>query len=82
MRIVMQAVVLMVTYVICLITVQFLGFLVSRLVEYQFPTLGLMTFLIVFLGAFVLAWPIAVRVAEWALRRAGYAIEAPDVRAV
>ena len=71
----MQAVALMIIYVLTTATVQFIGFLISRLVEYQFPTLGLMTFLVLFLGAFGLAWPIAVRVAEWGLRRAGYVVE-------
>ena len=71
----MQALILMITYVLCLIAVQFVGFLISRVVEYQFPTVGLMTFLILFIGAFGFAWPIAVKVAEWGLRRAGYVIE-------
>ena len=43
---------------------QFVGFLISRLVDYEWPTLGLMTFLILFIGAFGIAWPIAVRIAE------------------
>ena len=34
-----------------------------------------MTFLIVFFCAFAIAWPIAVHVAEWLIRRAGYKIE-------
>lgn len=71
----MQAVTLMVVYILTLITVQFIGFLVSRLVDYQFPTLGLMTFLICFLGAFGLAWPIAVRVAEAIIRARGFVVD-------
>ena len=54
---------------------QGLGFLVSRLVDYEWPTLGLMTFLILFLGAFGIAWPIAVRVAEFLIRRTGREVE-------
>jgi hypothetical protein len=70
-----QALTLMVVYVLTTVSVQFLGFLISRLVDYEWPTLGLMTFLILFLGAFGIAWPIAVRVAEFLIRRAGYVVE-------
>ena len=71
----MQALTLMVVYVLTTVSVQFLGFLISLLVDYEWPTLGLMTFLILFLGAFGIAWPIAVRVAEFLIRRAGYVVE-------
>jgi hypothetical protein len=71
----MQALTLMIVYVLTTGTVQFLGFLISRLVDYEWPTLGLMTFLILFLGAFGLAWPIAVRIAEWLIRRGGYIVQ-------
>jgi hypothetical protein len=71
----MQALTLMVVYVLTTATVQFIGFLISRLVDYEWPTLGLMTFLILFLGAFGLAWPIAVRIAEWLIRRSGHVVQ-------
>ena len=71
----MQALTLMVVYALTTISVQFIGFLISRLVDYEWPTLGLMTFLILFLGAFGLAWPIAVRVAEFLIRSRGYTVE-------
>jgi len=71
----------MVVYILTTVTVQFIGFLVSRLVDYQFPTLGLMTFLVLYLGAFGIAWPIAVRIAEWAIQRAGHEVEKADARA-
>lgn len=71
----MQSLTLMIVYVLTLVTIQFIGFLVSRLVDYEFPTLGLMTFLILFLGAFGVAWPIAVRIAEFLIRRAGSVVE-------
>ena len=71
----MQAASLMIIYILTTISVQFVGFLISRLVDYEFPTLGLMTFLVLFLSAFGIAWPIAVRITEWGLRRAGYTIE-------
>jgi hypothetical protein len=71
----MQALTLMIVYVLTTASVQFIGFLISRLVDYEWPTLGLMTFLILFMGAFGIAWPIAVRITEWLIRRAGYVVE-------
>jgi hypothetical protein len=70
----MQALTLMVIYVLTTILVQFIGFLISRLIDYEWPTLGLMTFLILFMAAFGIAWPIAVRIAEWLIRSRGYEI--------
>ena len=70
-----QALTLMIVYVLTTVSVQFLGFLISRLVDYEWPTLGLMTFLILFIGAFGIAWPIAVRVAEFLIRRSGREVE-------
>ena len=64
----MQALTLMIVYVLTTAVIQFIGFLVSRLIDYEYPAFGLMTFLILFLGAFGLAWPVAVRVAEWLIR--------------
>src|ERR1041384_568346 len=71
----MQALTLMIMYVLTTFAVQFIGFLISRLVDYEWPTLGLMTFLILFMGAFGIAWPIAVRLAEWLIRARGYVVE-------
>lgn len=71
----MQAATLLVVYVITIVAFQFVGFLISRLVDFQFPTLGLMTFLILFIGAFGFAWPPAVRLAEWLIRSRGYVVE-------
>lgn len=71
----MQALTLMIVYVLTTMTVQLFGFLISRLVDYEWPTLGLMTFLILFLGAFGVAWPIAVRIAEWVIRSRGSVVE-------
>ncbi len=78
----MQALTLMIVYVLTTIVVQLCGFLISRLVDYTNPAFGLMTFLILFLASFGIAWPIAVRLAEFGLKRAGYTIEQADVRAV
>jgi hypothetical protein len=71
----MQALTLMIVYVVTTLSVQFIGFLISRLVNYEWPTLGLMTFLILFMGAFGIAWPIAVRIAEWLIKSRGYTVE-------
>lgn len=71
----MQAVTLMVVYVATLISTQFAGFLISRLVDLQWPTLGLMTFLVLFLAAFGIAWLPAVWLAEWIIRTRGYVVE-------
>jgi hypothetical protein len=71
----MQAFTLLIVYALTTISVQFVGFLISRLVDYQWPTLGLMTFLLLFMAAFGIAWPIAVRIAEFLIRRAGYVVE-------
>ena len=71
----MQAGILMVIYVSVTIAVQFAGFLISRLVDYEWPTVGLMTFLILFMAAFGIAWPIAVRMAQALIVRLGYVLE-------
>ena len=71
----MQALTLMIVYALTTITLQFLGFVISRLVDYEWPTLGLMSFLILFMVAFGIAWPIAVRLAEWLIRSRGYVVE-------
>jgi len=76
-----QALALMTVYIFTTITVQFAGFLISQLIDYEFPTFGLMTFLVLFLSAFGLAWPIAVVISEWLIKRAGYEVEKADVRA-
>jgi hypothetical protein len=71
----MQALTLMITYVLTLFTTQFVAFLISRLVDYEFPTLGLMTFLILFMAAFGIAWLPAVRITEWLIRSRGYVVQ-------
>jgi hypothetical protein len=70
-----QAVTLLVVYVLTTFTIQFVGFLISRVVDLQFPAFGLMTFLILFIAAFGVAWPPAVRIAEWLIRSRGYVVE-------
>jgi hypothetical protein len=77
----MQALFLIGVYILTTFSVQFIGFLISRLVDFEFPTLGLMTFLVLFIAAFGIAWPIAVHIAEWGIRRAGYVVQQADPRA-
>jgi hypothetical protein len=71
----MQALTLMIVYALTTITLQLLGFVISRLVDYEWPTLGLMSFLILFMAAFGIAWPVAVRIAEFLIRRSGHVVE-------
>ena len=71
----MQAVTLIVTFVLTAAVVQFAGFLISQVVDRVWPTAGLLTFLILFLTAYGIAWPIAVRIAEWLIRHSGYVVE-------
>ena len=71
----MQTVILMVTYIATTLVFQFIGFLISRLVDYNYSTLGLMTFLMLFLASFGAAWPVAVRIAEWLIVRLGLKLE-------
>ena len=71
----MQALTLMIVYVLTTALVQFIGFLISRVVDYEYPTLGLMTFLILFLASFGLAWPVAVRIADWLIVCLGMTLE-------
>ena len=77
----MQALLLMATYIATLIVVQFVGFLISRVVDLQYPNVSVMVFLLLFIGAFVAAWPIAVRIAEFLIRRSGHEVEKADARA-
>jgi hypothetical protein len=59
----MDAAVLIGIYIVTTMIFQTIGFAISRAVDYQAPGVaGLFTFLILFIGAFYLAWPVAVRV--------------------
>ena len=77
----MQAMALMGIYILTAAIVQFIGFLVSRAVDYQWPTASVLVFLILFLAAYGIAWPIAVWITEWAIVKLGYKIEKADPRA-
>ena len=74
-RLAMQALTLIVTFVLTAAVVQFAGFLTSQVIDRVWPTAGLLTFLVLFLAAYGIAWPIAVRIGEWLIRRAGYVVE-------
>ena len=77
----MQAGILMLVYIVTAFVVQFIGFGISQIVDYEWPTAGLMTFLILFMCAYGVAWPIAVWITEWAIVKAGYEVEKADSRA-
>lgn len=77
----MQALLLMIIYILTTIVVQFCGFLVSRLVDLQYPALSVMVFLVLFLAAFGIAWPIAVYITERLIVRSGRVVETVDPRA-
>ena len=71
----MQAGFLMVVYVATTVVVQILGFFISEIVGVQWPAAGLTTFLVLFMVAFGVAWPIAVLIAEFAIKKSGAALE-------
>ena len=71
----MQAAFLMVVYILTTMLVQGIGFGISRVVDSQWPAAGIMTFMVIFLAAFGVAWPLAVRIAEWGIRKAGYEVQ-------
>ena len=71
----MQAGILLVVFVLTAIVLQSCGFLFSQLIDRIWPTAGLLTFLIIFLAAYAIAWPVAVVIAEWLIRRLGYEVD-------
>ena len=71
----MQSGILIVCFVLTAIVLQFCGFLIGQVIDRIWPTAGLLTFLLCFLPLMPLAWPIAVRIAEGLIRRAGYVVE-------
>ncbi len=78
----LQALLLMLVYIATTAVVQFVGFLISRLVDLQFPAISVLAFLLMFIAAFGVAWPIAVLITEWLIVRSGRKVEASDDRAV
>ncbi len=72
----------MVVYILTTAVVQFCGFLISRLVDLQYPAFSVMVFLMLFLAAFGVAWPIAVYVTEKLIVRSGRTVETMDARAI
>ena len=80
----MDAGVLVAIYIFTTLIFQTIGFAISRAVDYQNPgAAGLMTFLLCFIGAFYLAWPVAVRVFDrvWGSRpRRGEDTETREAR--
>ncbi len=72
----------MIIYILTAFVLQFVGFIVSRLIDYEWPAAGLMTFLVLFLAAYGFAWPLAVWITEWLIVRAGYKVEVSPTRTV
>jgi hypothetical protein len=60
----METIILIAVYVVVAAVLQLLGYAVSLLVDLANPAWGLLSFLLLFLSAFWLAWPIAVWVTE------------------
>jgi len=58
------AILLMITYIFVVVVLQALGFGISKVADYVNPDWSLLIFLVLFIGAFGLAWPIAVRLTE------------------
>ena len=58
----MDAAALIIIYILTTLIFQTVGFAISRAVDYQYPLAGLMTFLLLFIGSFYAAWPVAVRI--------------------
>lgn len=77
-RVPMQSAALMSVYLLTTIAVQAIGVIASKLVETQWPSAGLPTFLLIFVAAFGVAWPLAVRITEWGIRAAGYRVDGLD----
>jgi len=77
----MQALMLIGIFVLTAAAVQVLGFGVSRIVSTTWPAAGLLTFLVLFLAAYGIAWPIAVRVTEWLIVKLGMELQKADSRA-
>ena len=71
----MQAGLLVLIFILTAIVVQAIGFSISRVVAYQFPAAGMLTFLVLFIGAYFVAWPIAVPITEWLIVRSGRQLE-------
>lgn len=55
------AALLLMTYLLVVVVLQAIGFGASKLFDYMNPAGSLLFFLVAFIGAFGLAWPIAVR---------------------
>jgi hypothetical protein len=55
------AILLVGTYLFVVVILQALGFGISKLADYADPAWSLLVFLVLFISAFGLAWPVAVR---------------------
>ena len=67
-------------YIIVTASLQFVGFLISHVVSEFYPSMSLMTFLVLFMAMFYSGWPIAVRISDWLIpETAGDRERAKDV---
>lgn len=57
--------VLLAIYVVVIITLQVVSFFISQMIGYFNPAISLMTFLVLFMAMFWVAWPVAYRVTAW-----------------
>ena len=71
----MQAAALIIIYLLTAAVMQGIGFLISHIIDRQWPTAGTLTFVVIFLAAYGIAWPIAVWITEWLIRCCGYVVE-------
>jgi hypothetical protein len=58
------AILLVMTYLFVVVVLQALGLGISKLTDYVNPAWSLLVFLVLFIGAFGLAWPVAVRLTK------------------
>ncbi len=77
----MQAAALILMYLLIVVIFQAFGFGISRIVAQYWPGASLLTFLLLFLAAYGFAWPVAVRITEALIVRAGYKVQEPDPNA-
>lgn len=59
-----DSLVLMIVYVLLTVVIQFAFFVVSRAIDAVAPDWSLLAFLCLFMTAYGLAWPLAVRLTE------------------
>lgn len=77
----MQAGLLIVVLLFTAALVQALLFGISWIVDHRWPAAGMLMFLPLFLCAYCIARPIAVRITEWLIVKAGHKVQSADPKA-